>query len=69
MARVYLKVFMKRYFATNLVKQELPFTRQVGVPLFHEQIKMDIGFRADIIIDKKVILELKSIEALAPVHF
>jgi GxxExxY protein len=30
---------------------------------------MDIGFRADIIIDKKVILELKSIEALAPVHF
>lgn len=30
---------------------------------------MDIGFRPDIIIDKKVILELKSIEALAPVHF
>ena len=30
---------------------------------------MDIGFRADIIIDRKVILELKSIEALAPVHF
>ena len=33
------------------------------------KIKMDIGFRADIIIDKKVILELKSIEILAPVHF
>jgi GxxExxY protein len=41
----------------------------MDVPLVHEQIKMDIGFRADIIIDKKVILELKSIEALAPVHF
>ena len=33
------------------------------------KIKMDIGFRADIIIDKKVIPELKSIEILAPVHF
>ena len=41
----------------------------MGAPLIHEQIKMDIGFRADIVIDKKVILELKSIEALAPVHF
>ncbi len=41
----------------------------MGVPLIHDQIKMDVGFRADIIIDKKVILELKSIEALAPVHF
>ena len=38
-------------------------------PLVHEQIKMDIGFKADIIIDKKVILELKSVETLAPIHF
>jgi GxxExxY protein len=30
---------------------------------------MDAGFRADMIIDNKVILELKSIEALAPVHY
>jgi GxxExxY protein len=56
-------------FCYELSKTAIPFTRQAGVPLVHEQIKMDIGFRADIIIDKKVILELKSIEALAPVHF
>ena len=30
---------------------------------------MEIGFRADVIIDKKVIIEFKSIEALAPVHY
>ena len=35
----------------------------------HEEIKMDAGFRADIIIADKVIVELKSIEALAPVHY
>lgn len=56
-------------FCYEWSKIGIPFTRQIGVPLIHEQIKMDIGFRADIIIDKKVILELKSIEILAPVHF
>ena len=56
-------------FCYELSKTEIPFARQMGVPLIHEQIKMDIGFRADIIIDKKVILELKSVETLAPVHF
>ena len=61
---VYEEIFCYEWNKTGIA-----FTRQIGVPLVHEQIKMDIGFRADIIIDKKVILELKSIEALATVHF
>ena len=61
---VYEEIFSYEWSKTGIT-----FSRQIGVPLIHEQIKMDIGFRADIIIDKKVILELKSIEALAPVHF
>jgi GxxExxY protein len=43
--------------------------RQQAVPLVHESIRMEVGFRADVIIDNKVIVELKSIEALANVHF
>ena len=35
----------------------------------HEEIRMEIGFRADVILDNKVIMELKSIETLAPVHY
>lgn len=35
--------------------------------MYHE-LKMDLGFRADIIVGNKVILELKSLEVLAPVH-
>lgn len=50
-------------------KNRIPFTRQQGIPLFHEEIRMEAGFRADFIIDNKVIIELKSIEALAPVHY
>jgi len=36
--------------------------------LVHEEIKMDVGFRADVITENKVILELKSVEMLLPVH-
>ena len=34
----------------------------------YDEIKMDIGFRADVFIENKVIIEIKSVEALAPVH-
>lgn len=56
-------------FCYELAKTGIPFTRQQAVPLIHETVKMDIGFRADVIIENKVVIELKSIEALAPVHY
>ncbi len=56
-------------FCYELSKSEIPYSRQHPVPLIHEEIKMEIGFRADLIIDNKVIMELKSIEAIAPLHF
>lgn len=56
-------------FCYEFGKTGIPFTRQQAIPLVHEAVKLDIGFRSDIIIDNKVILELKSIETLAPVHF
>ena len=56
-------------FCYEWSKTGIPFTRQQAIPLVHEQIKLEIGFRADIIIDHKVIIELKSIEALTPVHY
>lgn len=56
-------------FCFELEKTGLEFNRQHGVPLVHETIRMEIGFRADIIVEKKVIVELKSVENLAEVHF
>lgn len=53
----------------ELSKAEISFARQLGIPLIHEEIKMEIGFRADIVIENKVILEIKSIESLADIHF
>ena len=56
-------------FCYEWQKNGIPILRQYPVPLIHEEIKMDAGFRADIFIDNKVIIELKSIEALALVHY
>lgn len=56
-------------FCYEWSKNGIRFLRQHPIPLIHDEIKLEIGFRADMIIDNKVIVELKSIEALAPVHF
>ena len=61
---VYEEIFCHEWSKTGIL-----FKRQQGVPLIHENIKMEIGFRADVILGDKVILEIKSIEALADIHF
>ena len=38
------------------------------IPVIYERVLLDIGFRADLIVEDKVIVELKSVEKLAPVH-
>jgi len=50
-------------------KLGLNVQRQKAVPVIWENIKMELGFRADLIIEDKVIIELKSIETIAPVHY
>jgi GxxExxY protein len=54
--------------AHELMRRGCPIVCQKGVPVFYEGVKLELGFRADIIVDKKVIIEVKSIEAIAPVH-
>jgi GxxExxY protein len=52
----------------ELQKQGLRVGQQVGLPVFYEDIKLELGFRVDLIVAEKVIIEIKSVEALAPVH-
>jgi GxxExxY protein len=55
-------------FSFELQKAGLNYTRQESIPLVWETIKLDAGFRADFIIENKVIVELKSIDVIHPVH-
>ncbi len=53
----------------ELAERNISFTKQEGIPVFHKSIKMEVGFRADIIVENKVILEIKSVESLHPIHY
>ena len=53
----------------RLAKRGLFVERQKGIPVIFEEVKMEVGFRADLIVEKKVIVELKSIEIIPPVHY
>jgi GxxExxY protein len=54
--------------AHELQKRGLCVEREVPIPIVWETIKFNEGFRADLIVEGKVIIELKSIETMAPVH-
>jgi GxxExxY protein len=60
---VYLEVLQY-----ELRKRGLNLNSQVALPVYYDDLKMDIGFRADLIVEKKIIVEIKSIEIIAPVH-
>ncbi len=54
--------------AYELKGRGLQAERQVPIPIQYDSIKFDEGFKADVIVDGKVILELKSVEKIVPVH-
>lgn len=52
----------------ELNKRGLKTKNQQSIPIDYEGIHIDLAFRADIIVEDKVIVEIKSTEAIAPVH-
>ena len=54
--------------AYELKKRGLKVERQVPVAIVYDEIKFEEGFRADLIVENKVIVELKSVESVVPVH-
>ena len=62
--RVYEEIFCYEWN-----KITIPYTRQCGIKVIHEGRDMGIGFVPDIIIAKKIIIEFKSVEVLAEVHY
>lgn len=52
----------------ELIKRGLNVERQKGIPVTCDNFKMELGFRADLIVENKVIIVLKSVDTLAPVH-
>ncbi len=55
-------------FAYELEKRGIPYLRQQDISAYYEGIFLDVGFRADIIMGGKLLIELKSVEHLEKVH-
>ncbi len=54
--------------AYELVQRGLQIERQRPVPVVYKKVKLDFGYRIDILVGNTVLLELKSVDSLAPVH-
>ena len=53
----------------DLREQGLLIRQQVPMPFEYKGLKQEIGFRIDVLVNNKVLIEIKSVENLAPVHF
>ena len=52
----------------ELRKRNLNVEKQKPLPLIYEEVKLDVGYRLDLFVENKVIIELKSVENLTDVH-
>jgi len=54
--------------ARELHLNQIPFKLQVSLPVEYKDVRLDCGYRIDILVDEKLILELKAVESLKAIH-
>jgi GxxExxY protein len=54
--------------AQDLLRSGLSVERQIGVPVSYQGERLDVGFRLDLLVERKVVVEIKAIDALALIH-
>jgi GxxExxY protein len=54
--------------AYELVQRSVRFTRQVPLPVTYRNVQLDCGYRLDFLVEDLVVVEIKSVERLAPIH-
>jgi GxxExxY protein len=52
----------------ELTRHGMPFQRQVSMPIQYEGMRLDCGFRLDLIVEEQVVVEIKSVDQLLAVH-
>ena len=54
--------------AYELRQQGLNIQTQVALPVVYKEVKLEVGYRIDVLVENKVIIEIKALEALADIH-
>src|SRR5687768_8072087 len=52
----------------ELLLRKIPFKRQIALPVVYKTKKLDIGYRIDLLVNDEVIVELKTVESILPIH-
>lgn len=52
----------------ELINKGLVVKKQLALPLVYKEIKLDAGYRIDLLVENKVIIEIKSVDAIADIH-
>jgi GxxExxY protein len=52
----------------ELSLQDISFQRQVPMPVTYKGVQLDCGYRLDLLVEQKVVVEIKTVDALAPIH-
>ena len=55
-------------FCFELKSHEVSFQRQVKLPVVYKDIKLDCGYRIDVVVDERLVVELKTVDRLLPIH-
>lgn len=58
----------KACLAYELIQREMKVEQQKPLPLIYRDVQLDCGYRIDLLVDDAVILEIKSVDSLAPIH-
>lgn len=54
--------------ARELTLREIPFERQHPLPVEYKGIQLDCGYRLDLLVENRVVIDIKAIEAILPIH-
>jgi len=64
----FLELIYEDCLAHELALRGIRFKRQVHVPLVYKGVSLECGYRLDMLVEEKVVLELKAVEHILPVH-
>jgi GxxExxY protein len=63
-----LEAVYEECLAKEFTLRNIPYERQKPIPLVYKDLKLECGYRPDFLIAHRVVLELKSVESIAPIH-
>ena len=63
-----LELSYRECLCRELVLRDIAFRRECGLPLQYKGIRLECGYRIDILVDDRIVVEIKSVAALVPIH-